>query len=173
MARRSFWAAAVLAAAMSVVAWLLLPDRVPLHFDGSGDPDRWGSRVEAVITLGAVKAGMVLMFWALTAWVPRAPETLLNIPWRDKEWWLATQERRGRLNDRIVWDLNVMGALTVLFLVVVELFTIWAARHETGLGAWFWVALAVYLVAILGYAGYLVAVRYRAPRDDGDGAAAG
>lgn len=167
MARRAFWASVVLAAAMSVVAWSVLPDRVPLHFDGSGDPDRWGSRLEAVLVMGGVKAGLVLLFWGLSVWVPRAPATLLNIPAKDKKWWLATPERRGELDRLLTSDLLAMGAMTMLFLVVVEWGTIRAARQESGLDPWFWVALAVYLVAILGYAGYMVAVRYRTPRDSG------
>lgn len=173
MARHCFWLSALVALAVSVLAWSTLPDRVPLHFDGAGDPDRWGSRAEAVLTLGAVKAGMVVLFWGLASWVPRVPETLLNLPKRDKDWWLATPERRRRLDERIVWDLHVMGALTILFGVVVELFTIQSARNETGLGAWFWVALAGYLMAVLGYAGFMVAVRYRRPSEDEGGSSPG
>lgn len=169
MARGIFWLTVVLGVAVTVLAWFVLPDRVPLHFGGSGQVDRWGSRTEAVVTTGVVVVGIALLFWALTVWIPKAPASLLNIPAKDKEWWLATPERRRRLDRRLVEDLHVIGAATLLLVVVVELMTMaQAGADDPALGPWFWVALALYLVGVLGYTGYLVAVRYRAPRDGPD-----
>ncbi len=40
-----------------------------------------------------------------------------------------------------------------------------AAEDDPGVASWFWVVLSMHLVGVLGYTGYRVAVRYRAPRD--------
>lgn len=42
-----------------------------------------------------------------------------------------------------------------------------AHRRQPVLGPWFWVSIAVYLVGVLAYTGYLIAVRYGNPRDGG------
>lgn len=135
-----------------------------MHFGKSGDVDRWGSRTEEVITQGVIVVGLVLLFWVLTILVPRMPETLLNIPARDKQWWLATPERREELNRRLVHDIHVMGTATLLLVASVGVVTMAQTRLERpSLGPWFTVLLAVYLVGVLGYSGYLIAVRYRSP----------
>lgn len=68
--------------ALQVVGWLLvvgtavglavrmptLPDRVPVHFEAAGDPDRWGSPGEV---WGAV--GMMVLIQALLTLVARVP----------------------------------------------------------------------------------------------------
>ena len=60
-----------------------------------------------------------------------------------------------------------MGAATILLLVGIEVLTMQQARRaHPALGTWFWVTVSVYLVGVLGYVGYLLAVQYRAPRDD-------
>lgn len=170
MARAFFWLTVVLGVALTVLAWFVLPERVPLHFGGSGEVDRWGSRAEAVVTTGAMVLGLAVVFQALAVWVPRAPASLLNLPARDKEWWLATPDRRRQLNQRLEVDLHLLGGATLLLVVAIELLVMSRARQDDpALGPWSWVLLAIYLVAVLGYTGYMVAVRYRTPRDANGG----
>ena len=40
-----------------------------------------------------------------------------------------------------------------------------AHRMHPALGPGFWVMMSIHLVGVLGYTGYMLAVRYRAPRD--------
>ena len=166
MSRIFFWISVVAGLATTVVAWFVLPERVPMHFGGSGGVDRWGSRTEDVVTTGAIIGGLALLFWVLTIVVTRAPESLLNIPARDKQWWLATPQRRTELNRRIVADLHVIGGATLLLIVGLEVMTmVQAHREHPSLGPWFLIMVAVYLLGVLGYTGYMIAVRYRSPRD--------
>ena len=165
MARLAFWVSVLAGLAAVTVAWFVLPDRVPMHFGESGQVDRWGSRTEYVVSMGAIIGGLALLFWVLTIVTPRIPESMLNIPSRDKQWWLATRERREELNRRVIEDLHVIGAATLLLIVATEVITMSQAdRSQPTLGPWVWIMLAVYLVGMLGYCGYLVAVRYRAPQ---------
>lgn len=166
MARAVFWLGVLAGLVATILAWFVLPDRVPMHLGGSGQVDRWGSRTEAVVAMAAIFGGLALLFWVLTLAIPRLPGSLLNLPARDKEWWLATPERHAELNRRIVGDLHILGAATLLLVVVVEVITmVQAHRPHPALGPGFWVIIAVYLVGVPGYCGYLVSVRYRVPRD--------
>jgi len=53
----------ILASLVTLVAWPHLPERMPLHWNLSGQPDRWGSRVEGAL-LGPV---VILVLWGLMA----------------------------------------------------------------------------------------------------------
>lgn len=44
-----------------------LPERVPLHWDWSGQPDRWGSRLEGAFLLPAFALGL----WMLLTFLPK------------------------------------------------------------------------------------------------------
>ena len=165
MPRKIFWLSVLAGALVTGASWFVLPDRVPLHFGGSG-VDQWGSRAESVGFFASLLAGLALLFWVMVVVVPRVPETLLNIPDRDKKWWMATPERRTELNGMIVCDLYAIGAATLIFFIVVQGFVIrQASETNPALGPWFWVVFSLYLVGVLSYSGYMVAVRYRAPRN--------
>ncbi|MFN4081501.1 MAG: DUF1648 domain-containing protein, partial [Saprospiraceae bacterium] len=42
-----------------------MPDRIPVHFDGGGNPDRWGSRNELWV-IPAIGLGMCALFSAMS-----------------------------------------------------------------------------------------------------------
>lgn len=160
-----FWITVLAGAGLTAASWFLLPDRVPLHF-GSDGVDEWGSRTESVVFFACLLGGLALLFWVLAVVVPRIPESLLNIPERDKTWWLASPERRRRLNEMLASDLYAIGAATMIFFVAIQGMIIrQASAAEPELDLWFWVLLGAYLLVVLGWAGYMVAVRYRAPQD--------
>ncbi len=165
MARAVFWVSVLVGAVVTAASWFLLPERVPLHFGGSG-VDQWGSRTESVVFFASLVGGLALLFWVMIIVVPRTPETLVNLPARDKQWWLATPSRREEFNAMIIHDLYVIGTATLLLMAALEIMIIVEAREpDPGMAPWFWILFAIYLVGVLGYSGYMVAVRYRAPRD--------
>ncbi|MFS3127128.1 DUF1648 domain-containing protein [Nocardioides sp. Bht2] len=164
--RAAFWASCAALLVVGVVGWLTLPDRVPLHFGGTGAPDRWGSRNEAVLTTALLGGGLVLLFWALARWLPRAPASLINLPEADKRWWLATEERTTELRRRLTDDLYLIGAATVLLIVAVEVMTLTISNDpEPRTPFWFWVIVGGYLVGVIGWTVWAIARRYRTPRD--------
>jgi uncharacterized membrane protein len=59
------------AAAASAVAYPRLPDRVPVHWGISGEPDRLGTRLEGVWLLPAVMLGLWLLMRAFPKLDPR------------------------------------------------------------------------------------------------------
>ncbi len=67
---RRDWPALLLLAAMFVVAavaWPSMPERLPVHWGITGEPDRWGSKPEGLLILPVTAAAM----WALMVVLPR------------------------------------------------------------------------------------------------------
>ncbi|MGI8825328.1 MAG: DUF1648 domain-containing protein, partial [Chloroflexota bacterium] len=56
------------AAVASALAYPFLPNRVATHFNADGQPDRYGSRATAALTLPAVMVGMKILNDRLGAW---------------------------------------------------------------------------------------------------------
>ena len=148
-------------AGVVAASWWLLPDRVPLHFGASGQPDRFGSRTEAVVTSALLGAGIIALFAGLARWMRRLPPAMANIP--HKEYWF-TPEHEPRLRRMLATDLYLFGAMTLAFLLGMEVMIIGTARSEDpSLAPWFWGWLGVFLVATLGYGVHMTRSRYRPP----------
>ncbi len=62
-----------------------LPERIPVHFNFSGQADRWGSRSSFII-LAAVAWGMTIVFYVLIRYLPqmRRNPRALSIPLKEK-----------------------------------------------------------------------------------------
>ena len=85
---------AVTAAYVVVLVWLgvSLPDRVPMHFDGAGDADSWGSRTEALVLWTVLGVALLGGGALLARHATGGDGTWLNLP--HKDYWLAPERRR-------------------------------------------------------------------------------
>lgn len=138
------------AAYVLALAWsaLVLPERVPSHFDAAGRVDDWTSRT-AMLVFWAL-AGLVVLVgmpW-LTRAVAAGDGTWVNMPQRSKDYWFAP-ERRAEFRVRFADDVETFTALTGVLLVAVLGLTSWVgATGRDGLPWWVLVGLlAGYLAA--------------------------
>jgi uncharacterized membrane protein len=70
--------------AWALVTWSVAPDRVPLHFGLSGQPDRWGPRtVASWFGMPILAIAMVLGMSWLGRWSLSRPERI-NMPGKDR-----------------------------------------------------------------------------------------
>ena len=149
-------AAAVLVTivAGSLVSYSRLPDQVPIHFDLSGTPDRWGSR--ATIFMLPVIAAVV---YAIMTAVSRIKPWYWNIPAK------VTEENAVRVYAATARLMRVVK-LEVMALVGMLLWLVVASAHA-GRTTEGWMPLvgAVSLVATV-FAG-MVVVRRRARAGSG------
>ena len=97
-----------------VVGWLHAPERVPIHFDGAGRADRFGSRTGAGLLFTGVGAGIGLLLGGLATFADRLPGRLFNVP--NKAWWTSTPKRERELRNRLRADFFVIGSLVMLLL---------------------------------------------------------
>ncbi|MDN4159868.1 DUF1648 domain-containing protein [Nocardioides abyssi] len=163
-ARHTYLATLVCFGIVLVGSALAMPAEVPLHFGGSGEPDRWGSRLEALLTMTLVGGLLAVILGGTAALVDRMPVTYLNVP--RKDWWTATPEREARMRRMMRTDLYVLAAATMLFLAVVVLATTLAARAEDpALGPLFFTGLGCYLAFVVGWTVWSLSTRYRRKDD--------
>ncbi|WP_347059289.1 DUF1648 domain-containing protein [Blastococcus sp. HT6-30] len=161
--RTWFAACAVLYAAVWAWSWTRLPERVPTHFGGGGQPDDWSSRAAALWFSGLLGLGMVLLFAGLVQLVRRAPAAMVDAP--RPEYW-KRPENLGRLRKIAVADLWLLGAWTLLLLTAVDWLVVRAATAEDpALGPWPLLLVGGYLVGVLGRVVWMVTRRYPVPEN--------
>lgn len=156
-----FWlsvAAFVLALAWSAA---VLPARVPVHFGATGEADRFTSRTQALVELGAIGLFVVLVFLGCEWLARRGSLTWVNVP--HKNYW-ARPEHEPALRRMLADDIWVIGTATVLLLVALAVQLAMVAHDPAPrLGPAFWVSLGVYLAVVLGWSVRMVTHRYRPP----------
>ena len=136
----------------AVIAYALfmhprLPERVPVHFDLQGNPDRWSSPMELTGVLVGVSAFFLLLFGLLPLFMTRLPPSLWNLPHRD--YWLAPTRKEGTARVVSMFCFRI-GSLTSLFFLLLHQAVISVAIGKTerltfGLGE-----TLVYLALVLG-----------------------
>jgi uncharacterized membrane protein len=102
-------------------AYPRLPDRIPVHFNIAGDPDRWGGKSEILI-LVAVVWGLNILLYVFTLTMPslaRHPQRL-NIPHKQEFLKLpaATQAVYWALLREFMTGLTV--AINLIFYLLVH-----------------------------------------------------
>jgi len=145
--RRALSVVATAYVAGMVWAALVLPERVPAHFDAGGRVDAWSSRggmlaFWAVIGL-VVLLGIPLLTRALTA----GDGTWVNMPRASKDYWFAP-ERRAEFVVRFQDDIEAFTALTGSLLVAGLAVTTWVGTSGRDSAPWWALVAAVgaYLV---------------------------
>jgi uncharacterized membrane protein len=159
--------ALVVSATAYVVAlvWsaLVLPDRVPSHFDAAGRVDDWTSRTTMVVFWLAMGLAVLVAMPALTRLAAAGDGTWVNMPQRSKDYWFAP-ERRAEFRVRFGDDLEGFAALTGALMVAVLALTTWVATTgRDGAPWWAFVGLmAAYLAATAVWVARLLRA-YRPP----------
>ncbi len=130
-----------------------LPDKIPVHFDLDGTPNRWSGKGDLTIIL-AVALGINAFFYLFVVAIPwlRKHPALLNIPNKDRFLALPLEKQR------VYWDLlkefmaGIAVSMNILFLTA-----IWGTIR-VGLGEaeklpdWaIWPGLILVLVVIVIY----------------------
>ena len=132
------------------VAWsgVVLPDRVPSHFDGSGRVDDWTSRTAMLVFWAAIGLLVLVGMPALVRLVTAGEGTHVNMPQRSKDYWFAP-ERRSEFRRRFGDDIECFTAITGVLLVAVVLVTTWVGTTgREGVPWWVFVLpLGAYLAA--------------------------
>jgi len=121
----------------SVALWLWpgLPERIPLHFDGSGTPDRFGARTIAnwFLLPGIGSAFVGLFAFVLPPWITglaRRNASYLSVPRREEFARLAPEARARAVQPVIAMLLVLAAEIALLFT------TILVGTARVASGAW-------------------------------------
>jgi sterol desaturase/sphingolipid hydroxylase (fatty acid hydroxylase superfamily) len=154
------------AALVFTAAWLWslgrLPERVPIHFGGSGEADTWSSRTAALWVFAGLGLGTAALFAGLVWFLGRIPAEHMDVP--HPEYW-KRPEHLGRLRRLVAEDVWWLGASTLLLLAVLLVLVVRAAgMDEPRLGPWGPVAIGIYLLGVLARTAWVLTRRYAVPR---------
>ncbi|MFM7052545.1 MAG: DUF1648 domain-containing protein [Planctomycetota bacterium] len=117
-----------------------LPERIPVHFNGAGEPDRWVARSAAAwfglcvipLALGAFVGGIA---WWLPSLVRSAP-ALVNVPRKDAFLRLSPSGRLCVVRPVRLHLLWTIAAVETLFIVIQEGTARVAAGSWSSLPVW-------------------------------------
>ena len=123
--------------------WSELPETMASHFGAGGRPNDYMSKVPFFWFLAASAGGSVAIVFAAAGMLKRLPARWINIPNRD--YWLATDERREVAMNRIAAPMAWIGLLTAALLAVAVEFTIEANLEQAQF------ANDVFIVMLVGY----------------------
>jgi uncharacterized membrane protein len=110
----------VAGAVQSAWIWARSPERVAVHFDLSGKPDRWMDRDAATWMMAAFQVGLPAALVLISRLAAGLPNELVNLP--RKEYWLAPERRAETMQymqERMGW----IAVLTALFVMRVNQLT--------------------------------------------------
>lgn len=120
-----------------VWAALVLPERVPSHFDAAGRVDDWSSRTGTIVFWAVLGVVILVVLPALTRLVTRGDGTWVNMPQASKDYWFAP-ERRAEFRVRFGDDMEGFVALTAALLVGALVLTTWVGTTGRDAAPW-WV----------------------------------
>ncbi len=139
------------------LVWSELPETVASHFGAGGRPNDYMSKGPFFWFLTASVGGSVALVFAAAGMLKRLPARWLNIPNRD--YWLATDERRDVAMDRIAAPMAWIGLLTAALLALAVELAIEANLEQTNF------ANDLFIVIMVAYLLLVVAITIRMIRD--------
>jgi len=129
------------------LVWSELPEPFASHFGRGGQPDAFTSKIGFLVAMVVFGGGSVAVVFASPLLLRLAPEKLISLPNRD--YWLATDERRNEAMNRIGGVMGWIGAATTALLVVATELTVRANLERANLDeATFIAFLAAYFAFV-------------------------
>ncbi len=140
----------LLAANLGVTAagWVLLPDRVAVHFASDGRPDGWGSQRQQAAVMTVVHVLIFALLWSGPALVVRLPPRWVNLPHR--EYWLRP-ERKAQTRKLLERLLGRFGSVLLLLHVILGVLVLRANLRRPP-----WLEVRLLYIALAAFALYTV-----------------
>ncbi|HLM67692.1 MAG TPA: DUF1648 domain-containing protein [Longimicrobium sp.] len=138
----------ILLVAGSVWAYPRLPERIPVHFSLSGEPDRWEARSPASwFLLPAIGIVMALVLHAMSVYGARRPE-VWNLPEKQKFLALHPPDQAPIIARMQEFMARVGVAVTALFCVIQAGIYSASAGGEEWLPLWVTAGIAAMVLSI-------------------------
>jgi uncharacterized membrane protein len=149
----SLWLSVAMVLALAVriaLVWSELPESMASHFGAGGRPDSFMSKGGFFVAMALIGGGSVAAVFAAPLLLRITPPKHLNLP--NREYWLASDERRNSAFDRLAGLMGWVGAATTALLVIATELTIQANLERRNLDErTFLFFLAVYFVFIIAW----------------------
>lgn len=121
--RRAFIVCFLANVVLALVSWLILPERVAIHFGSGGLPNNWASSHENSLIMLGINSVLFFSLYFSPRLTLMFPAKWINLP--HKAYWLAP-EHRTRTAEKIAAQMHRFGVAIFLFLFATGLLTIQA-----------------------------------------------
>lgn len=119
--RRVFLLAYLANLILALVSYVLLPERVAIHFAWGGAADGWASRLASTLLIVSLDTLLFLVFWLSPSALRHLPPNWINLP--NRAYWLSPARRESTIT-RMSQRLWAFGTALFLFLLAVGLLTL-------------------------------------------------
>jgi uncharacterized membrane protein len=150
-----------------VAAWVasqLPAEHVAMHVNKAGKVNQTASRAGAVTYFAGIWGALLLLAVGMLCLIRWTPMRWLNVP--HKDYW-ATPERAPQTRQMMLWDGAVIFSLPFLALSFIPVNILLVTEDPDASGLWIIVPIGIWLLAMLGYVGWMATRRYRPPIGDG------
>ncbi len=166
-ARIAFLAATLLPVVQAAYYYGRLPERIAVHFNAVGRPDRWDDKDGFMIVMALVLLALAASFAVIPLFLHRLPDNMINLS--RKDYWLHPSRRAETLwfiERQLLW----LGVCSMLLVSVIMQEVYWAnLGPETGnLTITLWVVLA-FIVGTVAWSVWMIRRFANPPSDDGSG----
>lgn len=127
-----------------ILSFLVLPERVAIHFGVGGDPNNWAPVYVHTLIMAGVNTLIFLSFYFTPHLIRLTPGQFISLP--NKEYWL-NDKNKSRTIDILSKEMYLFGIATFAFLFLVSLLALHAnlaepVRLREDL---FWVSFVIYI----------------------------
>jgi hypothetical protein len=144
-----------------VAAWVVsrLPaEGVATHVNKAGQVNQTASRAGAVTYFEGIWGALLLLAVGMLCLSRWTPMRWLNIP--HKDYWV-TPERAPAVRQMMIWDGAVLFGMPFLALSFIPVNVLLVTEDPDTSGLWIIVPIGIWLLAMLGYVGWMSTRRYR------------
>jgi uncharacterized membrane protein len=114
--KKTFLTVFILAILFNILSYVILPDRVAIHFSLGGRADGWASKEINLLFFLGLYLLMFLLFWYSPSLLMNTPKKWINLP--NKSFWLAEENKPAAIQkiESLMWKLG--SAFFIFFFII-------------------------------------------------------
>jgi uncharacterized membrane protein len=152
--------------AANVVGYVILPDRVAVHFGVGGDPDSWADKTATVLIMEGMALFMFALFWTIPWMVMWCPAWLVNLP--NKDYWLRA-DMRPATRKKLESLMGEYGTAILAFLLLMGVLVADANLADpVRLKESYFLPLLIVFLVYTGFWCFKILYSFKRPRDAAD-----
>lgn len=119
--KKAFLTIFLLTILFNILSYVMLPDKVAIHFGRGGRADSWASKDLNLLLFLGMEILMFLIFWYSPALVMKIPAKWVNLP--NKSFWLA-EENKPLTKQKLESLMPEFGIAMFVFFLFISILTL-------------------------------------------------
>lgn len=111
----------VLLLMVNLLSYIILPDRIAMHFVKGGYADSWGKKEISLLILTGIESILFLVFLYSPMLIKTTPAKWLNLP--NKDFWLKEENKPIAINkmENLMYE---FGTVFLLFFLLIDILSL-------------------------------------------------